>query len=173
MSRRSNSADSLVGNMIKRGIVARTYFSQVVQKIQATMLDDDDVDEMPVYGPQGVSFRIPVDAEVLVANAMGDADLPCCIGTDQRGNRPNKDHTGTAEVPEGAGGLHYLGAWRVYVSDDGKVFLAGAADETEPALLGGTFVTLYDAHTHGSPFGPTTGPLVSAETAKSAKVFLV
>jgi hypothetical protein len=161
-----------IAHAIKRGIVELSRFDGDTQVIQATMLDDDDVDDMPVYGPQGVAFRIPEQSEVLVVHAMGDASIPSCIGTDQRGARPT-EKPGGGTVPEGSGGLHFLGAWRVYLSDDGKVFLAGAADETEPALLGATAVTLYAAHVHPTPFGPTGVPTVSLSTAESTKVFLV
>lgn len=162
-----------LANLIKGGDVKRSYFdaSGAVHKVQATMLDPDDVDTMPVYGDQGVAFRLPVDAEVLVAHAMADAGLGTVIGTSQRGKRPT-EKPGGGEVPEGAGGLHYLGAWRVYLDDAGRVFLAGAEDTSEPAILGETFVSLYDAHVHPSPFGPTGTPTVSAATAKSTKVYL-
>ena len=171
-SRRDRQSRAVSENMVKRGVVTRTYFDGAAQSVQATMLDDEDADVMPVYGPQGVAFRIPVDAEVLVAHPMGDADLPSCIGTDQRGKRPT-EKPGGGDVPEGAGGLHFLGAWRVYVSDDGKVFLGGATDESEPALLGATAVTIFNAHVHPSPFGPTGVSTSTLDSAKSARVFVI
>lgn len=145
---------NLVTHVVKRGIVARSYFSDAVQKVQASMLDDDDVDDMPVYGPQGVSFRTPVDAEVMVIHPMGDPDQPSCIGTDQRGARPT-EKPGGGEVPEGAGGLHFLGSWRVYLSDDGVVYLGGAESSDEFVALATKVLnelndirTKFDAHIH-------------------------
>jgi hypothetical protein len=111
-----------LANLIKGGDVKRSYFDGAVHKVQATMLDPDDVDTMPVYGDQGVAFRIPVDAEVLVAHAMADAGLGTVIGTSQRGKRPT-EKPGGGEVPEGAGGLHVLGSWRVYCDDAGNIYV--------------------------------------------------
>lgn len=161
-----------LANLIKGGDVKRSYFDGAVHKVQATMLDPDDVDTMPVYGDQGVAFRIPVDAEVLVAHAMADAGLGTVIGTSQRGKRPT-EKPGGGEVPEGAGGLHFLGAWRVYIDDAGRVFLGGATGTTEPALLGGTAVTIFNAHVHPSPFGPTGVSTMTLDSAKSTTTFLV
>lgn len=117
-----------LANLIKGGDVKRSYFDGAVHKVQATMLDPDDVDTMPVYGDQGVAFRIPVDAEVLVAHAMADAGLGTVIGTSQRGKRPTivpgtTEGGDGSEVPEGAGGLHVLGSWRVYCDDAGNVYI--------------------------------------------------
>lgn len=143
-----------LANLIKRGGVARSYFADAVQKVQATMLDDDDVDTMPVYGPQGVAFRIPVDAEVLVVHPMADADQPSVIGTDQRGKRPTAK-PGGGEVPEGAGGLHFLGTWGVYLGDDGKTYLGGAEPADDFVALAQKVLTelndirqKFDAHIH-------------------------
>lgn len=172
MSRSLRQLGAFISHAIKQGIIERSGFNGSTQIVQATMLDDDDVDDMPVYGPQGVAFRLPLEAEVMVVHAMGDAAIPACIGTNQRDARPT-EKPGGGEVPEGAGGLHFLGAWRVYLDDAGRVYLAGATDTAEPALLGGTATTLYDAHVHPSPFGPTGAPTVSIATAKSTKVFLV
>lgn len=171
MSRAADQLNSFITHAIKMGVVVRAYFDRSTQVAQVEMLDEDDVDEMPVYGPPGVAFRYPEGAEVIVVHPMADASLPSIVGMNQRDARPT-EKPGGGEVPHGAGGLHFLGEWRVYVDDQGRTFLGGAADTSEPALLGQTFLTLYNAHTHGSPFGPTTAPLVSGDTAKSTKVFL-
>lgn len=162
-----------VVHAIKAAIVERSYFDKASNTIQATGIDDDDIaDDALVYEPVGVAFRAPVETRALLVHEMADETKPSVAGFDMRGSRPTTDPAG-GDVPEGCGGLHYLGAWRVYVDDAGRTYLGGAADTSEPALLGGTFVTLYDAHVHSSPFGPTGAPAVSAASAKSTKIFLV
>ncbi len=143
-----------LANLIKGGDVKRSYFDGAVHKVQATMLDPDDVDTMPVYGDQGVAFRMPVDAEVLVAHAMADAGLGTVIGTSQRGKRPT-EKPGGGEAPEGAGGLHFLGTWAVYIGDDGKTYLGGATSADEFVALATKVLnelndirTKFDAHIH-------------------------
>ena len=156
-----------LANAIKTGIVERSRFGETTNVVQVTMLSDDDADDMAFYGDMGVAFRLNEGAEVVALELLGgDAAV---VGTNQRGNRPT-EKPGGGEVPEGCGGLHYLGEWRFYVDDAGSVFIAGATDNSEPALLGDATVTLYDAHVHSSPFGPTGAPTVSLASAKSTKV---
>lgn len=160
-----------LAQVVKGGIVERARFSGEVNEAQVSMLSEDDVDDAPIYGDMGVAFRLKEGLETLVVNVMGDGDKPTVIGTSQRGYRPT-EKPGGGEVPEGCGGLHYLGAWRVYIDDAGAVYLAGATDTSEPALLGATAVTLYNAHVHGSPFGPTAAPTTTLDSAKSTKLFI-
>lgn len=122
MSRALRQLGATLSHVIKMGIVELSRFGGTTDEIQATMLDDDDVDDMPVYGPQGVAFRMPEGAEVMVVHAMGDAAIPACIGTNQRAARPT-EKPGGGEVPEGAGGLHVLGSWRVYCDDAGYIYV--------------------------------------------------
>lgn len=157
-----------VANLIKGGIVERARFGEATQVTQVSMLSDDDIDDMSVYGDMGVAFRLNEGAEVVALEMLGGNSA--MIGTNQRDVRPTET-PGGGEVPEGAGGLHYLGAWRVYLDDAGRVFLGGATDTSEPVLLGDTAVTLYDAHVHPTPFGPSGAPTVSLATAKSTKLF--
>lgn len=169
MSRGLRTLANRMANLFKLGSVARSRFAEATQIVQATMLTPDDVDDMSWFGDMGVAFRLNEGAEIVTAQLLGGNTA--ALGTNQRGNRPT-EKPGGGEVPEGCGGLHYLGAWRLYIDDAGSVYVAGATDNSEPALLGGTAVTLYDAHVHPSPFGPTGAPTVSLASAKSTKVNL-
>lgn len=136
MSRGIQQLGAMLSDALKRAVVERSLFAGAVAMIQTTGVDDDDVDDSPAYGPQGVAFRTPAGAEVLVAQCGADGANTCVIGTDQRGARPT-EKPGGGEVPEGAGGLHVLGSWRVYCDDAGNIYVGD--------IHGGTFVKMATA----------------------------
>lgn len=163
MSRLTRQMDSTMTGIVMEGVVERCAFGADAKAVQVTCVDDGDAAEMPIVAPQGVAFRIPEGRKVVVVNAMADGGLPSCIGTEGR-DRPTEKPGGGA-VPEGAGGLHYLGTWGVYLGDDGKTYLGGATSSDEYVALATKVLselndirTKFDAHIH------TTTATVGAST---------
>lgn len=120
MSRGLRTIANRLANLLKLGSVARSRFAEATQIVQATMLTPDDVDDMSWFGDMGVAFRLNEGAEIVTAQLLGGNTA--AIGTNQRGNRPT-EKPGGGEVPEGCGGLHMLGSWRVYVDNSGNVYV--------------------------------------------------
>lgn len=154
MSRGLRQLGAMLSEVLKLATVTRSVFSGAVDKVQSEGLDEDDIDDSPVYGPQGVAFRTPEGAEVLIAQSSSDPTLTCALGTDQRGQRPT-EKPGGGEVPEGCGGLHYLGTWGVYLGDDGKTYLGGAEPGDDFVAMAAAVLSelndiraKFDAHIH-------------------------
>jgi hypothetical protein len=78
---------------------------------------DDPDDELEVLEPVGVHFLPSLDEDMAVFEVNGSADNRFVALASQRGHRP-QDLTSA-----GTGGLHYLGAWKVFLDDDGSVHL--------------------------------------------------
>ena len=121
---------------------------------------------------QGVHFAAPGDADALLIAPAGDKSAAVLIG--MQGAVPGDS------LPAGAGGLHYLGEWRVFVSDDGTVHLgsrepgdfaarASLVDAELAAIKADldALKTAYDGHTHLYSPGPSA-PAPSAPPATPA-----
>ncbi len=78
---------------------------------------DDPDDELEVLEPIGVHFLPSLDEDMAVFEVNGSADNRFVALASQRGHRP-QDLTAA-----GSGGLHFLGAWRVFLDDDGTLHL--------------------------------------------------
>ncbi len=132
---------------------------------------DDPDDELEVFEPIGVHFLPTLDEEMLVMEVCGSSDNRVVLGASQRGHRP-QDLTSA-----GTGGLHYIGAWKVFLDDDGTVHL-GTRDPGDFVALASlvkaeldafkadfdAWKAKYDVHTHmyspgPSPSAPTAGPV--------------
>lgn len=109
---------------------------------------------------QGVHFAAPADADALILCPGGDRSAAVAIGV--QGAHPS------GALPSGTGGLHYLGEWRVFVSDDGTVRL-GAREPSDFAARASlvdaelaaikadldALKSAFDGHTHAYNPGPS------------------
>lgn len=157
--------DDLFG-MIMRGIVTLVDDGKKCQALQLEVLDEDDVvEDVENFQPFGVSFVPPNQAEAIVCAVTGDQSHLIVLGIQDRRWRPKN-------VKAHEGGLYVKGVYRVFLDENGVVYLGGP-DATEPAVLGQALKTWLDAHTHATPFGPTGGPispLPSSALSSSVKV---
>jgi phage gp45-like len=138
-------------------------------QVEDVIADDPD-DELEMLEPVGVHFLPSLDEDVLVVEVNGSADNRVVLCASQRGHRP-QDLTAA-----GTGGLHYLGAWKVFLDDDGTVHL-GERDAGDFVALASlvkaeldaikadfdAFKTTFDGHTHlyspgPSPSAPSAPP---------------
>ena len=152
----------MIASMILRGILKLADDSTGALTGQIVDIDDDDADdEIEILEPVGVHFLPSLDEDMLVMEVNGSPDNRIAMGASQRGHRP-QDLTDA-----GTGGLHYLGAWKVFLDADGTVHL-GERDPSDFVALASLvkaelddikadldgFKTKYDAHTHSYLPGP-------------------
>lgn len=78
------------------------------------------------FQPQGLHFAAPADATGLLVAPGGDKSAAVLVSA--HGDTP------VDSLSAGTGGLHYLGEWRVFVSDDGTVHLGARAPADFAAL---------------------------------------
>jgi phage gp45-like len=76
--------------------------------------------------PQGVHFSVPSEADAILVSPGGDRSAGVIVAA--------SGATPADSLPPGTGGLHYLGEWRVFVSDDGSVHL-GAREPSDFVAL--------------------------------------
>jgi len=92
-------------------------------------VDDDYVDDgIPLLQTQGVRFRPPADAEVVMLCINGDPARPVAIMAVHRDTCPTDD------IEEGEGGLYYGGGWLAFVAEDGTVSLGAKAATAKAAV---------------------------------------
>lgn len=157
--------DDLFG-MIMRGIVTLVDDGKKCQALQLEVLDEDDVvEDVENFQPFGVSFRAPVGSEAIVCAVTGDQNHLVVLGIQNRSKRPKN-------VKENEGGLYVNGVYRVFLDENGVVYLGGP-DASEPAVLGQSLKTWLDAHVHPTPFGPTGGPVTPLPTSALSTVVKV
>jgi len=144
--------------MIVLGTVKRSDVTTGAQQLQLDLLDGETRDDVPVYEQAGVSFRAYADAEMLVDAIGGSESNLAAFGTSARGKRP------TVSIQEGEGGLYFAGVFKVFLKNDGGVYL-GSMSATEPAVFGNALKTEHDVHAHATPFGPTGAPIAGLTPA--------
>lgn len=152
--------------MVARAVISRVNDALKTQRLQLTVLDDDDVaDNVEHMQPYGVSFTPPEGAECIALAVAGARDHTIAICANAPGKRP----TGGAAK---TGGLYTEGQWRVFIDADGVVHVGAEAGESEIARADyvdarvsaiqaklDAFIGLYNSHTHpvsGSAADPTT-----------------
>lgn len=167
-----------IRTMIIRAIVKLARVTTGAQTIQALdgrgLPTDDDVE---LYEQPGVSFRLADGDEVLLFELGGDPSNLTAIGTSGRGKRP------TVAIEAGEGGLYYAGTYKVFLKNDGKVYLGSKTATKAPAMapdteselglvraeLGKIQATL--ASIAGATFGtPYTNAYTSGASLGAAKV---
>lgn len=109
-----------VNGMVKRGVVRRVTDGARQQLLQLSLGVDEVADEVEHLQPFGLSFVPPAGAEVAALAVGGNADYILALGATSRAHRP----TG---ANEGEGGLHTLDGWKVFLDDEGNVFIGGDA----------------------------------------------
>ena len=119
----------LMMNMLQRAMIDRPGDGSVVQ---VEGLGGRPVPDVEHLQPQGVHFKAPVGAEGLLAAPGGVADTAVLVCASDRRSVPAED------IEEGEGGLHYLGAWKVFLAEDGTLHLGTKVPEEED----GDFVAL-------------------------------
>lgn len=121
--------------------------------------------------PQGVHFRLPADALGLLLSPGADKSASVLVAA--QGRVP------TDATEPGEGGLHYLGAFKLFLAADGTIAIGafspsmwGAIGDLVDARLA-AIVGAHNTHTHPAPGGATsapTTPMASQASVKSTKV---
>lgn len=109
-----------VNGMVKRGVIRRVTDSARQQLLQLSLLEDEVADEVEHLQPFGLSFVPPAGSEVAALAVGGNQDYLLALGATSRAHRP----TG---AEEGEGGLYTLDGWKVFLDDEGNVFIGGDA----------------------------------------------
>lgn len=109
-----------VNGMVKRGVIRRVTDSARQQLLQLSLLEDEVADEVEHLQPFGLSFVPPAGSEVAALAVGGNQDYLLALGATSRAHRP----TG---AEEGEGGLYTLDGWKVFLDEEGNVFIGGDA----------------------------------------------
>jgi phage baseplate assembly protein V len=115
-----------VNLMVSRGVIRRVTDSARAQLVQVSLLgdsttgDEEIADDVEHVQPFGVSFVPPAGSEVAAICVGGNRDHVLVLGASSRAHRP----TGASE---GEGGLYTLNGWKVFLDDEGNVYLGGDA----------------------------------------------
>lgn len=171
-----------IKTLIQRVIVDRSDDGGQVPEMQIKRFQDR-AEVVEEFKPQGLYFRTPADAEGIMVSPGGSSSNAVLLSAQDRDRWP-----AGGSIEEGEGGLHYLGAFKVFLDKDGIVYLGapkGDADltegvrddkvQTELARLKSELDavkddldahrTVYNLHTHG---GVTSG---GGATAVPATLF--
>lgn len=152
-----------LSTMILRALVKLADDSTGALTVQVEDLEEGDADdELEVLEPVGVHFLPSLDEDMAVFESNGASDNRFVMGSSQRGRRP------TDLTDAGTGGLHFRGAWRVFLDAVGKTHI-GKRDPDDWVALAGlvlgelqdvkadldAFKSAFDAHTHQYSPGPS------------------
>lgn len=102
-----------------RGVVSRAIVNSGDKLLQVLWLDDRVSADVEYMEPQGVHFRPPANADGVLLAPSGNTSASVLLNAQSA-------VPGDAVAP-GEGGLHYLGAYRVFCRADGTLAL-GAYD---------------------------------------------
>jgi hypothetical protein len=141
-----------------RGLIVDTVIESrdaLTDRVKATWAGRRITPNVEPLFPQGVWFGVPGDARGVLFSPLGDPSRAKAL---VQGTGPSN----VTPAVDGEGGLHYLGAWRVWVAD-GVVILGGGPDDASELLVRAdrlqteldAIKTYLDAHVHT---GVTTGP---------------
>lgn len=157
-----------IQNLVRFGFVTRASV-----RPQVELQGGDVAPSVQVLEPQGLHFRAPVGASgmMLAPNAVSSEATLVSVGGDVPAEALNA----------GEGGLHYLGAFKVFLAEDGTLHLGSKmpADFVALASLVDARISAiqakFDAHVHpgvtaggaSTSVTPTLiGPLPSVASAK-------
>lgn len=140
--------------VLQRLIVRLTKDEGAVQRMQLEgerLGEEADVVEFESMLPYGFAAHPPEGSEAIVGHVDGDASQGVILTAQHRGYRPKG-------LKEGEAGLHFLGEFKVFLGDDGKLHL-GAREGAEQAVLGESLKGWLEAMTVPTPFGPSGTPI--------------
>mgnify|MGYP003654627407 CR=1 FL=1 len=169
---------SEIFGMVYRGTVQRVNDSTLLQSLQlrisqgATPAEDDLVENVENFAPYGLT-AVPVDptaagaAEAIVVNVSADSEHPVIIAVADRRYRVTGLASGDVCVYNAAGQSIKLLSDRIVIESGSIEIGAGAV---EKLVLGDSFMTLYNAHTHNDPVAGVTGVPVAPMTAAQLSV---
>jgi len=169
-----------IRGMILDGLLKLAKTTTKAIEIQA-QVDDDYVDDgIPLLQMQGVRFKPPADAELVMVCINGDPARPVGIMAVHRDTCPTDD------LEDGEGGLYYGGAFRVFVNESGEVHLGEKVADDFVALAQKVHDELnavksaFDSHIHtttatvgtGSAgvISPPNSPMPSPSSVAATKV---
>jgi hypothetical protein len=143
-----------------RSMIVRVKVNRSGQKPQLAWLGVRLSPETEIMRPQGVYFLEPADAQGVMVCPGGDPSVGVGVGVG--GDLPSDP------AAAGEGGLHYLGAWKVYLNTAGEVHLGQQIAPDFVALASlvtaqlNAIRTQYNAHTHlsAAPASPTGAPVI-------------
>lgn len=157
VERAIRDATARINLLVDAGLAKLVKDDRGVVVLQVEQVNGELDDQVEYWQPYGVSFRPPVDSEVLFASVAGDRGFAVATVMQKRDQRPKN-------VNSGEGGLYYMGEWKVFLADDGSVHL-GTKDPSDYVALASLVkaeldaIKLYlDAHTHTHAMGPTGPP---------------
>lgn len=147
-----------------QNIVRRAFVDRAGVKPSLAHLGDSIAPDVENFQPQGLHFIAPAGAQgaLLAPSAITSSAFVVGLGAD----------VPTDSVAAGEGGLHYLGAFKVFLAADGKLSLGSKLPADFVALASlvddrlQKIQSKFDAHTHDVA---TTGSS-SAQTGTAAAV---
>lgn len=161
-----------IQNLVQRGVVTVTGPSRRYQGKHVGGRVSDDLEN---FQPQGLHFRVPPGAEYVQVHPGAIQENAVMLGAHVRNTLPED------AIPEGTGGLHYLGEFAVYIDEDGVVHLGGGVSAAEFVALAPKINdyftkldTLFRGMTGTTPLTPTalaglyTAAVATAPTSVAA-----
>lgn len=114
-------------NLIVRARIDRTEDRTRRGPYQVEHFAGRSIPDVEVMQPQGLHFHVPADADGLLVCPAGESSNAVAI-------LPSGATPGGEGVKPGEGGLHYLGAFKVFLNEDGNVVLGGQVPNDAAAL---------------------------------------
>ncbi len=155
-----------IANSIAAGVIENVDDSKKLQRVQASVLDDEPLDECQRFQEYGFNSVPFPGAEVVVVFPNGDQTNGLVVATADRRYRPTDWDEGDAGVYNSSGAVVRLKGADIEVNPGpgGIVYVRSEGGSAEPVVKKAE----YDAHVHPSGVGPTGVPSVPAVgTAKS------
>lgn len=116
-----------VDNMVARAVIARVNDALKTQRLQITILDGEDEDDVEHLQPYGLSFVPPAGSQGVALAVGGARSHTVVLCVDSPGQRPTG---GDGET----GGLYTKGEWRVWIDSDGVVHVGGVEPDDESEI---------------------------------------
>lgn len=106
-----------LATLISRVVVDRSSDKGVVPPVQIRRYGSR-ASVVEAFQPQGLYFRAPIGAEGIMFTPGGVTSNAVLLSAVDRENWP-----AGGEIADATGGLHYAGAWKVFLDADGLVHL--------------------------------------------------
>ena len=164
-----------IQNLIVRAVVDRSSDTDRRGPAQVAHFGDRVIPDVEILQPQGLHFHVPAGADGLLVSPAGQMTNAVLVA-------PSGATPGGEGAEPGEGGLHYLGAYKVFLKANGEVHLGQQVATNFVALANlvdarfAALVTHINAHVHtgvttgGGSSGPPGAPLASQATVAASKV---